>query len=85
MLTLDFPSFSVLFISNDITFLKGSQTMLLNLEQLTISLDIPNDESNSNSHNSPCSFKDLDDWDVWVKCEYIFITTEFSVISCILK
>lgn len=49
--------------------------MLLNLDQLTISLDIPNDESNSNSHNSPCSFKDLDDWDIWVKSEYIILTS----------
>lgn len=52
--------------------------MLLNLEQLSISLDVPYDESNSNSHNSPCSFKDLDDWDIWVRCKYNLFNTLFN-------
>lgn len=54
-----------------IDFNEDSQIMLLNLEQLVISLDINDFMSTPKpSVNVPSPSKDLEDWDMWLKSKY---------------
>lgn len=44
--------------------------MLLDLEQLVVSLDIPSTNNPSTNQSSSRYNELMDEWDLWLQCEY---------------